>query len=106
MNERIIGLTEVIAFMDKGEPFDISFVTADTKRGTGGEMKTLTKAVKSGMQKKEAYTQEALPTPENKRKNPSHFENSTRNIHVLGKPKDITKVHLRLITRFNGKRVV
>lgn len=106
MNAKIIGLGEVIHLMDKGEPFDISFVTADTKRGTGGDIKTLTKAVKAGMQKREQYSKDAPAAPEVTRKNPHHFENSTRNIHVLGKPRDITKVHLRLIIRFNGKRVV
>jgi hypothetical protein len=41
-----------------------------------------------------------------KPRNPKHYENSTRNIYPLGKPKEVAKVHLRLITRFNGKRVI
>lgn len=74
-------------------PFSITFVTCDEKRGVGGEKVTLKEAVFVGG-----------PSKKNKKRNPNHFENYTRNIRALNGDRIIT-IHALLVTRFNGFRV-
>lgn len=74
-------------------PFSISFVTLDEKLGTGGKKITLDQAVLVGG-----------PGGKNKKRNPNHFENYTRNIRHLEGDR-IIKIHALLVTRFNGMRI-
>lgn len=104
--KEFIELKDVIAIMDSGQVFDITFVSADVKRGTGGEMKTRTNMVKSGTVKTVSNDEIDAEYKMKKKVNPNHFQNSTRNIHPTTNPRELTKIHLRLITRFNGKRVL
>lgn len=101
----VIQLKEVIDGIESGKPFDIVFVTADRKKGTGGEIKRYKNWVKCNL--------EAMPEPILRRnkmeigsyKMPQHQEHKTKNI-MNPVTRDIRKVHIRLITEFNGKRVV
>lgn len=91
-------------------PFAISFRTLNRNSKTGGRLISYSKA-KLAM--KEDYgdqtTFEALrrvPKPRTDiKRNPQHHKNKTRNLVVL--PGNTTrKVHINLITEFNGKKVV
>lgn len=94
--------------MDSGEPFSMTFVAADRRRGTGGDIVSVKNWVKvsktpdgvvPASKKKRILSQIILA------KNPNHYENKTRNIRNLRKLKQIRKVHIRLIVLFNGKKV-
>lgn len=94
--------------MDSDEPFSMTFVTADRRRGTGGEIISVKNWVKA------STPVEGVVNPSKKKrilsqlilaKNPNHYENKTRNIRNLRKLNEIRKVHIRLIISFNGKKV-
>lgn len=100
-----ISFGDVIAYMDSGQPFSFSFVTSDKKRGTGGEWISLKWAVKHMLLKKGDAAEIAILQPISvDRRDPNHFENSTRNVKL--KNGEIRKVHLRLIRVFNNKTVL
>ena len=100
--------SEVMKLADTGEHFDMIFVTADRKRGTGGELIEV-----RDWQKMDTDTPvEKMPgrfrkTARAMKRNPNHWEYKTFNIfnpnnnHVHPH-----KVHFRLIQFFNGKRVL
>ena len=88
-------------------PFSIQFCTASKKRRTGGELIDLPQAVLSWNQKKGASKSEPLPegkTAIESAKKPNHYRNRTRNL-VLPNG-EMRKVHISLITRFNGHEVI
>jgi hypothetical protein len=103
-----ITLKEVLAFMDTGRKFSISFITYDKKNQEGGELVELKTAHKHNwaspaeFRKIKRLHPEAVP--KKLVKDPRHYENSTRNI-VKGNS-DLCKVHIRLIRKFNGKTVL
>lgn len=74
-------------------PFELTFVTCDMKKNTGGEKITLKEAVLMGGSSSKGES-----------RNPNHYSNYTRNIKAL-KGDRIIKIHPLLVTRFNGKRV-
>lgn len=92
-----ITVREIVRIMAKTDrygkpvPFSISFVTADEKRGTGGDVITLKEAICIGG-----------PTKKKKIRNPHHDVNFTRNIRAVDGDRIIT-VHPLLVTRLNGK---
>lgn len=94
--------------MDSGEPFSMTFITADRRRGTGGEIVSVKNWIKAS-----TPVEGVVKTSKKKRlisqlilaKNPNHYENKTRNIRNLRKLKEIRKIHIRLIVKFNGKKV-
>jgi hypothetical protein len=101
---RFIPLAQVLKEIDSGRPFDISVVTADVTRGTGGQIKSYAKHVKhiaQRLSKKEAAKAESLSAVS---RNPKHFQNSTRNIYDPQK-QVVRKIHIRLIVTFNGIKV-
>ncbi len=94
--------------IDSGEPFTMEFVTADRRRGTGGELILVDNWVKMHGQ----AVEEARPGSMRRRKmeellkNPDHTNNKTFNIYNSGnRLLNPIKVHYRLIQTFNGKRV-
>lgn len=103
--EETILRSEVIKQMDAGDRFDLVFVTADRKRGTGGSLVTV-----KGWQKVigEPYKpgkKKIHPVATNGR-NPQHRENKTINIHnPMNRDYHITTVHVLLMQLFNGKRI-
>jgi hypothetical protein len=87
----------------KPKPFSIEFVTADTNRMTGGDLIKIEKAVLLQKNDKKILgsTSEAKAKT---RKNPNHWQNSTRNILLPNGEK--RKLHIRLITKFNKQPVI
>ena len=104
-----IKLNEALKIMESGEVFSIQFVTFDKKRKTGGyvkhypEARLLQKEDKKPVVKKSSSSSTARKT-----KNPNHWDNATRNIKVIVSGVESSgnkKLHIFLITMFNGKRV-
>ena len=109
MDSGVITLSEVLWRMGKGERFDIEFVTCNRKKGTGGAIRRITNCIQYGTGRSARPKPVVVgdETTDAVKKSPHHFENSTRNIYSFAAgEKTIRKVHLRLITRFNGKRVL
>jgi len=100
-----ISLQKVIEIMDGKQPFSIAFVTADSKKDSGGEWIYIPKAWKHefATRKEIAAAQNAAPRSDMVRKNPNHYQNSTRNLRLPNG--EIRKVHVRLITQFNNQIV-
>jgi hypothetical protein len=93
------------------KPFSLRYVKLNEQKGTGGELVAL-----SGQLLSSKGLAEPAPTigpkPEDVeeleawvRRNPNHYENMTRNLKsaVNGR---YTKVHIYLITEFEGKKVI
>jgi hypothetical protein len=100
-----ITFKEALAIIDSGQYFDIRFITCDLQKGTGGEQYDLQRVCKY---KNHSHAQQkalasAQPVTKNK-KNPNHYENSTRNLKLENG--QMVKVHIRLIRRINGKTVL
>lgn len=98
-----ITLNEALYKIKRGERFDIEFVTCDRKRNTGGALKGLTNCIYPQTKQKAETTGEV--SKESVTKAPRHYRNSTLNLQQLGN-REITKVHIRLITKLNGVQVV
>lgn len=109
----MISLRDVLLMMEAEDeqgyqiPFSLRFVTYDKQKQTGGEIIDAKKAVllKSGKKDFERKTGiRNKEDPDQIKKKPNHFKNRTRNIMLLPS-KQIRKVHIYLITRFNDERV-
>jgi hypothetical protein len=113
----LISLKEVLEDMSKREvPFSITFITLDRKRKKGGEVIRIEKGIQSGSAQEVAQvtTSEKDNSLEankvevnlvhNKSTRPNHYKHRTRNIFICG-TSQIRKVHIRLITEFNSKKV-
>lgn len=94
-------------FIRSGQPFSLTWVTANRKRDTGGKMMNLIDAIRADIADdgKERHKSEAIEMIPVSKKNPNHFQNDTINIRKRGAER-ITKVHVNLITVFNGKPVI
>ena len=106
----IIKLKDVLQQMDtSAEPFSIAFVTFNRKRKEGGEVKRYTNCISTGTRNKGERKPTANPVtvaPANATsKRPDHFRNATRNLQLLPS-RQIRKLHILLITEFNGKKVI
>ena len=76
------------------QTFSITWVTNNSKLGTGGDKITLENAVLVGS-----------GNSKSEKKNPDHYQNFTRNIKALDSDR-IIKIHVLLVTRFNGMGVI
>ena len=106
--EQTILRYEVMKLMETGKPFSMSYVTYDTTRGTGGELRSVTNWCKV---QKDLDTEVRAPGDTGKRTearyHPDHWTNATVNIYNPNNYKQhITKVRWPLITIFNSKRVI
>lgn len=109
MNEPTILRHEVIQQLDTGEPFDMVFITADRRRGTGGKIKRVSNWVKiKGSEPVSRLPGEFSRSPgRSLKKDPRHSDHKTINIYNPANPGDhATKVHWRLIVFFNSQRVL
>jgi len=97
---KTITLPEVLHRIKSGERFDLEYVTADRKRGKGGQLRVLTGCLISKLPQHKSEHDHQEPVP-SKGKAPAHFHNSTINIQILD-TREIRKIHPRLITRFNN----
>lgn len=103
----LISLKEVLEEMSTREnTFSITFVTLDKKRKRGGEIIRIEKGIQSGEkpEPKQAETTTTTTTYNTKSSRPDHYKHRTRNIFICG-TSQIRKVHIRLITEFNSKKV-
>lgn len=106
----IISLPDVLKQMEEDKPFDIQFVTYDKRRGTSGDLIDVEKArctFKRSDRSKDANTPtvpaaDILDVPVSRK--PNHYENATRNLILPNG--QVRKLHIRLITQFNGKTVI
>jgi len=96
-----IELYEVISHIDSGRPFNMTYVTADKKKGTGGQIKVVKNWVRCDL----AAMPDIILRRNKVDKMPRHQEHKTKNI-MNPATRDIKKVHIRLICEFNGRRVV
>lgn len=103
MSLATIELREVLAKMDAGEVFSLGFRTYDKRKERGGEWIEVEQAQKFNHRTPSQRREEARKQP--LRKDPRHYENSTRNITVIPSG-EIRKVHLRLMRKFNGKTIL
>lgn len=94
-----IKLNEALTEMQSGEPFDLRCVTFDESRKTGGEFL----AIVGGRIFKKETKAKKLPTRNSSIKRQNHYRNATRN--VLLETGDFEKIHIWLITNFNGQQV-
>lgn len=107
-----ITVREMMDEMRSGAAFTITWVTADRKRETGGQILHLINAVlvqrDPKTKKKKDFVSAATVADEDYlsgKKNPRHFENDTINLMKRG-TQQIRKAHVMLITVFNGKPVI
>lgn len=93
--------------MDSGEEFSIAFITCNQHKQTGGELVRVEKACKHNWLSPEDRKKQQLlqPAAAILKKAPRHYENSTRNIRLTSNG-DIRKVHIRLIRKFNGAKIL
>lgn len=106
--EDVILRSKVMEQLDETDGFDMIFVTADRKRGTGGELVEV-----RDWQKMDGNTPtERMPGRNRKpatamKKDPNHWENKTINIfNPANLQQHPIKVHYRLIQFFNRQRVI
>jgi hypothetical protein len=103
--QETMDLTQVIDHLDAHAPFSMTYVTADKKRGTGGEIKKVDGWVKCNLGDMPEQILRKNRIHFSEVRDPKHGVHKTRNI-MNPVTRDIRKVHLRLIVEFNGKRVV
>ncbi len=101
-----ITLQEVIALLDSGQWVSLEMVTADRQRGTGGEWIKLERCRKNPKLTpvERSLARMKRPQLEPPKRDPRHYENSTRNLLLPNGL--IIKTHLRLIRKLNGLVVV
>jgi hypothetical protein len=113
MIQGTIFLKDALRQMLEDKPFSMTFVTFDGKRNRMGDLVEVENAKctwkeSTGMQTspetKNETKAETNPAELKRTREPNHFENATRNIVINGT--QIRKVHIRLITFFNGMKVI
>lgn len=92
--------------MDLPSDFSLMVITADRHKNTGGEELFIPRAWKhTALSHKQ---QQALDAAQKKetvfRRNPNHYENSTRNLKLPNG--EIRKIHIRLVRLFNNQTVL
>lgn len=109
----VIRLDEMLAEMEKGNPFSIKFVSFDKQRKSGGEIKTIDKCVLTrtkGERKQHLGNEKFQKVVRGKRtKNPNHFHNSTRAVQLMigdVLTESVKKFHFYLVLEFNGKKLI
>lgn len=109
---------DILDYMSTGQPFSLRYVAFDQRRKRGGEEKYISEAVlvQPETEEKEMKQRKGRPLTLEEvarltapgSRNPNHAYWFTRNIRILehGHPTSlIRKVHIILITQFNGQPV-
>lgn len=105
--EQTITRYEALKLIETGEPFDLVFITADRRRGTGGQIKRVKGWLKVMRNSDDAPSGVGNLSKAMQSRDPRHFEHRTFNIFNPSNPADHAhKVHWRLMAFFNGKRIV
>lgn len=100
------------------EPFSLRYVKLNEQKGTGGEVVAISGQLLSGKGTGQQLAAAPDPVPVLTgaptdveeleawlRRNPNHYDNMTRNL-VSTVNGHYTKVHIYLITEFEGKKVI
>lgn len=90
------------------KPFQVSFVTADRKQETGGEVITLPKVVVYGKDQATGRSGKAAKNPPSVTKvvkKPAHRANRTVNFFAPG-PQRYYKAHIDLLLTYNEKWII
>lgn len=96
---------EVLVHLDTGASFDMVFITADKRRGTGGKIKRVKNWQKIVGQRVDARV--PLHIAAGCKKKPNHHEHKTVNIYdPRHGMQEVSKVHWRLMVYFNNKRII
>ena len=95
-----IKLKQALKEMTYGEPFNISFYTADFKRKTGGAIVELKDVILTWDKSKDHKYKDEVSSANT----PSHYQHATRNF-LMNNGK-IRKAHIWLMREFNNKRIV
>lgn len=92
--------------METGHWFSIRFITANLAKGTGGEIRELSRVriARSDGNNNTTAGKAAVVTKSMITRNPQHHANFTRNLETIGK--QIVKVHPILITHINNAEVI
>jgi hypothetical protein len=105
----IITLYEVLQQLQSGAVCSITYVAADRKRGKGGKMVRLPQcnicklsAMPANILRRNNISATTLGDD---RRWADHHAHKTRNVYIP-KTQEIKKLHIKLITEFNGKRVL
>lgn len=107
MDQQFITRRDMITMMDTGDPFDLSVVTCNLEKNTGGILYHIKNATKNEWVSAEEFHKQEKLQPRSKmrlKKDPRHYANSTRNILLING--DLFKIHIRLVTTFNNKTVI
>lgn len=104
-----IGIKEMMQHINSGHPFAIRYTTWNEQTGRGGDEKFIMNAQR--LFGEDAKHNESISNNIGNlvaaTKNPNHYANSTFNVRVIAAGRsDIRKVHVQLVTQFNGKTVV
>lgn len=102
--------SEILKLIDTRASFDMEFVTADRRRGTGGKLIL----VKAWQKRPGQPVEDTIPggnlkhsQADKRLKDPSHYKHGTINIfNPSNKAIHPHKVHVPLILTFNSKRVI
>lgn len=98
---------DALALIHSGNLVDIAFVTADRRRGTGGNYIQLKRVCKVEKDKSTAVPPSGGQGAAGATKAPNHHAHKTINLHdPVRSFMHIHKVHIRLIHFLNGKRVI
>jgi hypothetical protein len=112
--EQTILRSQVFQELQKNEPFDMVWITADRRRGTGGEiisaegwMIVSKETMEGEKNRKRMNKRNALNTEKKDSKDPDHVTNGTVNVfNPANSGIHPHKVHYDLIQFFNGRRVI
>lgn len=106
MTDETILRHEALRDIDTGDAFDLEFVTCDRARGTGG----LIKKVHGWVKVKGDPADVRLPGKQLSKSQLNSLRKATGikafNIYNPDAPRQIIKVHYRLMQFFNGKRII
>jgi hypothetical protein len=98
-----LSLKEVMVKLETGAWCNLRFITANTAKKTGGEVRELAK-VRLHKKPEVTITVTTAAAPRNKQKAPNHHQHFTRNVETQAG--DIIKIHPILITHLNNQSVV
>lgn len=97
--------SEAMKIIHSGVPFSAEIVTADRRRGTGGDLLTVKNWMK--VNKENAIAGDIGINLGDTVRDPNHHLHKTVNIfNPANRKHHPTKLHFRLLVTFNGKRVL
>lgn len=104
---QFIKRSDAIRQIYSGETFTMEFITADLKRGTGGELIQVINWQLAGQDRQPGGSKAGPTSPAGSSRIPNHDEHGTINIENPGnRSLGIRKIHTDLIQTFNEKLIL